>query len=545
MLRAAIARSTYPSLRRYGAGVPCPSSGSRERPGCENRCGHRSTRGPLPISALTLISARSHLMASGVGRGRACDCGPWTRFEHAMLNAMDNQRPSMNTPRVLLLLLSVVFTIGLHVSGGLKTGRAPDSTDYVALKDVGLQEGLSGYRTIGYPLFLRLVAISSPDLAALPYFQLGLHLAAVFSFLVGLEAVGVSGFPSTIICASLLFSNIAVWATGLVLTDGPGSSLSIMAVGSLMTVVGRRHTRAWFGLAAILFATYQVRPAYLFLIPAVPVLGMIVAAEVMPRADFDRQRRRLALGLAATASIPFLLFCCLRWGVVGQFGLVSFTGTNLIGITGQFLDEAVTARLSPDLAPLARLAIAHRQETPALRIASPGEMSNRSLIEARYVSTHGMFTRLVAESLATSTTENSKSPPYARIDGPLMRLSLEIISARPGLYLMQVLKEFRAGFKTAIWAHDANMIFLLLGCAIPLGRFVSPWHPLRASNGAGSDLGEYRLAARLMFAIAMVFCLAKLTLVVLVEPPIERYMWAAGVFTPSLVGLAVAALWRK
>ena len=73
----------------------------------------------------------------------------------------------------------------------------------------------------------------------------------------------------------------------------------------------------------------------------------------------------MLVGLCSIAIVPFLLFCFLRWVVVGHFGLVSFGGMNIIGIAGQFLTEDMIPKLPETVQPLAVRVLATRAERVA------------------------------------------------------------------------------------------------------------------------------------------------------------------------------------
>lgn len=452
------------------------------------------------------------------------------------------ERPleSLAQPSRGLTVLAAALVLGMWMTGGLTVAPGgPDSAGYIALQDQGLRTKLEAPVTIGYPVFLSLVALVSPTLSVLPYLQLALHILAVFCFLAGLRSLRIEGPIASLICGSLLFSELALGSSRLILTDGPGSSFAIMSVGMLMRVVGaQRRWTEWLGLAAAAFLAYQTRPAYTFLIPVLPMLGAGVALLVLQTQDLRVRWKSLGLGLLSATILPFLLFCSFRWATIGRFGLVSSSGTMMIGVVGQFLDDDVVARLPEDLRPIAGRALERRQELPDLRVASVSEMSDRSRIEARHHATQMMFLDL----LAPLKKEGSW---LLVIDGQkgsvLSRLSLEIIRQRPRLYALQVAKEFRAKLKICVLNHDASIFMLLF---LGLLQLVMIMRPRR--EGAGSFFlssaraSEASRAICVMFFIAMTFCVSKLLLVVLILPPVDRYLAAAGVFMPTLIAIPLA-----
>src|SRR5262249_24229635 len=133
-----------------------------------------------------------------------------------------------------------------------------DAGDYVQTSQEDLfafwKDPARRYYPWGYPLFLRFVGWFSPELAALPHFQIGWHVLAVLVFWLGMRQVTASGWLATGVAGSLLFSNPAlIYASG-VHSDAVGSSWAIATVG-LLFVVARRpgNAAAWLGLTVCLF----------------------------------------------------------------------------------------------------------------------------------------------------------------------------------------------------------------------------------------------------------------------------------------------------
>ena len=452
--------------------------------------------------------------------------------------------------RKSLAVLAVLLVLVLQLSGGLRVAPGgPDTEGYLALRGLRVPEALAGVGTVGYPILLNLTTMASPTLEVLPYLQVGLHIFGVFCFLAGLGALGIGGLTATLICGSLLFSNLALGSSRLILTDAPASSLAIMAIGHTLVVVGgRRGVWPWVGLAGATFLAYQIRPAYIFLVPFVPLLGLGLALLALETEDVKARWKTIGVALVAATFLPFLSFCCLRWIITGQFGLASSSGSMSIGVVGQFLDDDLVADLPADLRVLAGRALIRRQELPDLRVSDAGEMADRSRIESRHAATQLMFVNLMAPIQKDSSWLLQFR---GKQDNLLSRLSLEIIRRRPRLYLYQVAKEFRAGLKVCILNHDASLFMLLaLGalqvCSVFRGR--RPGYGCLPSPSIAS--AAYR-SLSVMFLISMTFCVSKLLLVVLILPPVERYLAAAGVFMPSLVAIPLAVAlqsaetWRR
>ena len=84
-------------------------------------------------------------------------------------------------------------------------------------------------------------------------------------------------------------------------------------------------------LASAVSAAYHIRPSYLFLVPLVPGLGLVLSRIGDPACSWARRgifRRRLR----RPCCVPLLGYCAARYFITGHFGLVSFAGYNLAGL---------------------------------------------------------------------------------------------------------------------------------------------------------------------------------------------------------------------
>ncbi|MBW3598922.1 MAG: hypothetical protein KY475_16820, partial [Planctomycetes bacterium] len=152
-----------------------------------------------------------------------------------------------------------------------------DTADYLHFDFSSWRSAVSQRRTAGYPLILRAAETVSPSLRALPYLQFGLHAASVAAFFVGLRRYGFGPWSAFAAASTLLYSGFVFEYAPAALTDAPALSLAVFALGFLAAVVGRGGVVAWTGVTLSTALAYHVRPAYLFLLPLIPALGLAIA----------------------------------------------------------------------------------------------------------------------------------------------------------------------------------------------------------------------------------------------------------------------------
>jgi hypothetical protein len=421
-----------------------------------------------------------------------------------------------------LLLLAL-----LQATGRLEPRLEPDSAGYREMSVDSLRSVLSSIRTAGYPIYLRAVrAVTGSDLSA-PWLHHATWVATVIAFCVALQVAGFSAGASGAAASVLLYARTLFDYVSAITPDVAALSCAVLTMALLLVAVRRSGSvPAWLGLAAAGFMTYQMRPAYLFLVPLIPVLGVLLAAFVFRAPLRSRRLACLAAGLVAAAAIPFLLFCSLRWAVVGHFGLVSFGGYNLIGISGQFLDEELVDELSPKSRPLAQAIVERRRG--AGWWSAPRD----------YAAMEAMYNPLIWEA-AVPAAEELYGEDAVAVNRAVSGLAWEIIRRRPARYARWLVRAGREGisrllqvFITDPGVRLALFVLLLIQLVIVARRWRSGRLPI---SPAASDRGFVEVNGLLWLALG--FATAKLLLVILVEPPLQRYLAPATACAPPLMGV--------
>lgn len=451
-------------------------------------------------------------------------------------------RPSLS----LLIVLVAIFLF--CIARGLPLVTYPDSASYLELIDAPVlgQQMQTAFRTPGYPLFLRMARfLGAGSLSWIPHLQLGIAFASALGVAYGLRQWGAGPVLSTIMGGALAFE-LARWpAYQWLMTDSLGLSLAILSMAGLMIQAGGQpRFWLWPVLALTVFAAYMVRPVYLFLVPLVPALAfalrLISPAKIVSALRFATLLAMVTLG-------PFLAYSTFRWVKVNHFGVVAFGGANIIGISAQFL----TPELIPDL-PTKHQPLAQRmlQELNASSMADRGGGEKKPwksplgnnpstwtpvdvhLLTSQYnhaiwqVATPAVMAVTGSDALAANRTMGD--------------LSIAIIRARPVWYLRYVANQaitaardsYRSAYQSPVF--HGLVVYLILRQMVQSFLLRNPGHTAETSvPGAGI----HKLSS-CVFLITFGFFFANMLLVILVEPPIWRYLQPGIVFWP-LVAVAV------
>src|SRR5208283_3882209 len=104
------------------------------------------------------------------------------------------------------------------------------SESYIACSKMAWEPALCQARTLGYPLFLRAVALFSPDYAAVPWVQLAMLWPAVFLVDSAMRRFGATPWQAFAVGAGFMYGAIQqLWTISSVLTDFPAAVVAGMA----------------------------------------------------------------------------------------------------------------------------------------------------------------------------------------------------------------------------------------------------------------------------------------------------------------------------
>jgi len=410
-----------------------------------------------------------------------------------------------------------------------------------------LQRVFSESRTVGYPVLLVFIHMLSPGLGLLPEIQYALLALAVFFLYTSLCVYGFRKPAAFFGSSILLYAGFVSSFVPEVMSDSAGVSMAIVTVGFLFRAAGkpgRLFPLLGMGLSA--FFTYQIRPAFLFLVPWLP-LSVLALEWIRGRYEAVKPGtgqliRHIAVAILL-ALFPLLLFSAARMSLTGHFGLTSFGGINFIGITLQLLPEDRVDELPEHLrGPASEMLACMKERRPLLETGDEGLGRNeyRKLFRRYNYTIHQCAVKVARE---LSKAENGVVDKVY-INNMLQELSTEIFTMRPGLYLDVVYNSFIIGLKNTFRSGRLmNGALAMILAGLLAGGFAAAG-ALKMHGLTGPAVSpRARLEIYSLLFVATSFYTTKLLLVILVEMPIPRYMLAAGAFLPALLAGAAASIW--
>lgn len=441
-----------------------------------------------------------------------------------------------------LLLFMLQAGLAFWYARGLEPFVPPLGDSYFQVPLSPLKEALSGVRTLGYPLFHAFVASQGHGLPAYPEAQMLLLLPCVLVFGLGLRAYGLTGL------AALAAASPLIWIVPVahVIPETPAKCFAIAAAGCLLWAAGTRTLLPCAGLAIAIFLAYQMRPAFLFLVAWVPAAWLFLYTRRWGGIHQVQWLRQLARCVTACA-LPLLIFCALRLALVGHFGLVSFGGQNTIGISIEMLDRETVSRLPAADRPLGQIFARGREAWPDPRyLTQKGVGENWNNVAPIYAAN----VNRIGRALQAKFSPAGGAEGNVERDQAMNRLSMHTFRVAWPVYLRWLTDAAVESFRMTLllllggggdegfgFGPDVSLV-AALGLIMLL---LLSWPAERRAFGEGSR-PFFSRSVTVLFFVSGTFFLAKMLLVILVEPPIARYVEAAAFMLPCV---ATALYWDR
>lgn len=445
-------------------------------------------------------------------------------------------------PLVLLLVQAVWVRHSLVEGGRLRPIPVADTDSYVKLSRYSTVDGaISHYRTYGYPLLLKTFGRD-----ALIAVELWLYLAGAISFFGAVWVYTGNGWIG-LAAASPLFYADALKLLGRIQPDFVACAFVLFCVAAVLAlVVRRRNWVLWMGLTVAFFASYQIRPATLFMAAWLPVLGWALAA--LYDGTWRRPRMVWLAGLALAMLGPYLLFIGWRGSRIGEFGLVAFGGYNMSGLAASLVDEPMLEELEELDAQLAEVILKRRgwRGWEPYRLGEgSSEWFGQYSPNIWKVSVQAAKGQLRREGRSVNPPTGSPASLHVAVNSRLRDFSRQVIRRRPRKYLE--------------WVRDANLYgwrqlprspWIAWPGSLLVLALAGWWFALRRRAPAATRKSSIRLRTTLGVLLlgASFFC-AYVLLVSLLSFPFTRYFQGAALLLPgglcaALVGLALEAAQR-
>lgn len=425
--------------------------------------------------------------------------------------------------RILSGLTALSVTI-LIVAGRFLPQALPDTLGYLQI--VGFPAMLGEPRT---PLYGWLVAgldLGGASHLAVPAFQIATYLVAVWFLVVQLRRYGLSAAATLSVGAALLFANAFLIDANWVHPELLSVTCALVAIAATIELAhAQPHRWAWPVVCAGAALAYVLRPSFLLLVVALPVLYVMLRAT---RRDALRLAR--AAAIVAVTAAPFFGIATLRAATVDDFNIVSFGGYAMSGLTTLLLSDDTVARLPEDLRPYAAQILAARRagEDSGRFIGIPPNASNERSFYSAALAYFDVLARTHDDMIYEVITPTRRADEsWVDFNRRLARFSVAVVRAAPERYAAWVV-----GGATRVVGH-AIVTNLPAALAIVVMAVMWPWNLLVRGQTAASSVSH--LDVPVMAALAILWFVGAGILTVLMSSPSIRYIETSTVFVAPLL----------
>ena len=459
-------------------------------------------------------------------------------------------------PLFWLTLQIVVTTVLLVYSGDLEPQRVADTKSYEIAADLdSLQARLGYYRSLGYPLFLNIVEGLGFSHRAVPTIQLGAFFVSIYLLWFALWRLSGSKWLAYAAVSPLPWAAV-VALVDRIQPDFLSASATIVAISSVgLLVVAPRRILWWGALILSVAAAYHLRPAAVFLVGFVPLMGGVFYLALV-RGSL-RQALRLGLLIGIATVVPYLSFCGLRWFAVGHMGLVSFGGTNLAGLAANFVSGKAIVDLPREDRSLARRFLKIRRRN------GWEPMTMDSAIEVHFAQYSDNIWKVANPAGKLELTERRTDLKKARAKAGDVEISLQtwerqpsqvarntivgetakaLVAARPKLYFRWVRGALVYGLKQLpqyVWILGPLIVIIV---SLPVLLIRCPQVNRKVQVDAGPS-AEAVLVSLIILGLG--YFVIYLLLVSLVSFPFQRYFQSMILFLPTTMCVQVFEIWRR
>ncbi|MAF83757.1 MAG: hypothetical protein CL797_06595 [Chromatiales bacterium] len=442
-------------------------------------------------------------------------------------------REYADVPLIVLIVAAVFVWLTLIGFGAHPVRMNPDTDTYRFFDFSSTHAILSSIRTFGYPALLRAIWVNTGSVDVLPAIQLACILLSVILYFFAIRKYTASSWIGLFAALPVFNTRFIAEYFDLMSSDALGCALMICTVSIAVFSVVDRRRGILFALGLSLFLTYQVRPAYLFLVILIPCIYFVLFAIKNSIVNIGKN----LFGISAVCILPLIAFCLIRLFIVGQFSLVSFGGYNITGVTASLIYPKVIESLEGENRAIAR-DIYLRRLGRGYKSVQEMVRDNDPQIFFSWQQEYKYNIYTIAVPVVKRHAEMNQeigSAPY--VNEKLTGLARKIISLEPGYYFKWISFQIISGTKRVFLDTRQNF---WLGCLLVI------IFAIRVFRKGVRGAVRIQAAAHAPAIIAGGCLFSGLLLVALVEPALYRYAQPLSILIPgALLAYAFTGLTRQ
>jgi hypothetical protein len=210
-----------------------------------------------------------------------------------------------------------------------------DSGSYINFSFENLKTVLSQHRSFGIPLILKIYMIFDEKLYYWPFFSFIIFIVAN-NFMLNTLINCSFGKIFSCVFSGLTFMSYNVWEYAFGWTEIIGISFLMFSISFLIISIIKNKLYAFLLLSFFIFFTIQIRPSFL-LILIFPFIFSLYFLYI------NKYKKFLKLNIFSF--MPIFFYILIKFIVTNSLGLTPFTGVQLSGHAGFYLDETTLVKM--------------------------------------------------------------------------------------------------------------------------------------------------------------------------------------------------------
>lgn len=210
-----------------------------------------------------------------------------------------------------------------------------DSGSYINFSFENFKTVLSQHRSFGIPLILKIYMIFDEKLYYWPFFSFIIFIVAN-NFMLNTLINCSFGKIFSCVFSGLTFMSYNVWEYAFGWTEIIGISFLMFSISFLIIAIIKNKLYAFLLLSFFIFFTIQIRPSFLLIL----IFPFIFSLYFLYTNKYEK-----FLKLNFFSFAPIFFYILIKFVLTNSLGLTPFTGVQLSGHAGFYLDEKTLVKM--------------------------------------------------------------------------------------------------------------------------------------------------------------------------------------------------------
>ena len=431
----------------------------------------------------------------------------------------------------ILFLFAFFFHLML---GNFQPIMVSDSPSYLQFKIGSTNEYFAAIRTPFYGWLADLLNFIQKDYSLLPWLNFISLLIGSYALIISSIQYGLSKEAAYSLGLCLPVSNPAILYVGCIMPEILSISFGILGLSFILIISSKTNLdlKMLFLASLCTCISYLMKPVFALLIPFLSVLYLVLLNIRRTSSVYNLSRN--ALILLIFLSLPLIVYSSIRLLKVDDFNIVSYSGVNSLGLSGQILDSETVTKLPFTHQKTAKIILKQKNnlEDLDILIRIPLNSTNRErLYSSAVVGYFDIFARNYDHVTSIFPKLQKDNENWVEFNHRMSQFSKSVIYAEPIKYFLYI---FGATIRFFGLLVGANASFVFFSLIFIIFIFVIVFAKKEILISEKEENGLRFPSIILIFIIVSAWILMNMIPSVLIAFPARRYVDNAGILMAAL-----------